>query len=151
MNSVTMEGFDKMSAIIAGKVRAVGTVEFDVIPGGRRGPQLNALIAHVQQARERNPWYLAKESKEAIRFTARGLASLDYNTVSQSIRTIGTLLLDAVRVNVENQRNADGTTFRELTARYAAFKRRKHGFIHSILKATNDLLGGLRVAVTRTT
>lgn len=151
MTTVTMEGFDKISAIIAGKVQPIGTTTFSVVAGGRRGQEKNTLIAQVQAARDRDPWYLSTDSKQAIRFVARGLASFDQSTVINAVSQIGKLLLDAARVNVENQRNASGSTFAELSARYAAFKRRKFGFIHPILKATNDLLGGLRVVVTRNT
>ena len=135
--------------LIAGKAQAIGTVEFAVVAGGSRGQAKNTMIAKVQQARERDPWFINRESREALKFAARGLASIASDTAAAAAQQIKTLLFDAVRTNVENMKNADGTTFRELTARYAAFKRRKFGFISPILRATNDLLGGLRVMVTR--
>ncbi len=150
MTVVELQGYDKIAAVIAGKVRAAGTIEFDVIPGGNRGPHRNALIARIQEARDRNPWYLGKEALEGIRFASRGLISLDATTVASSIRTISDLLLTAVRANVGAMKNPDGSSFRELSAKYAAFKRRKFGFIHPILKATNDLIGGLKVLVKKT-
>ena len=151
MTTVTMTGFDAITNIIAGKVKAIGTTEFAVVAGGSRGAAKNALIARVQAALDRDPWYLGRESKEALRFVVRGLASPESSTRAAAVKQVGVLLLDAVRSNVEKMKNPNGTTFRELTDRYAAFKRRKHGFIHPILKASNDLLGGLRVVVTRIT
>ncbi len=150
MTSVELQGMDKMAAVIAGKVRAAGTIEFDVVPGGSRGPHRNALIARIQQARDRDPWYLGKEAMDGIRFASRGLTSFDATTIASSVRTISDLLLTAVRANVEAMKNPDGSTFRQLSAKYAAFKRRKFGFIHPILKATNDLIGGLKVLVKKT-
>jgi len=151
MTTVTMTGFDAITKVIAGKARAIGTTEFAVVAGGKRGQAKNTLIAKVQKHFDRNPWYIGKESREALRFVARGLASPMPSTAVSATKQIGVLLLDSVRSNVEKMKNADGSTFRELTARYAAFKRRKFGFIHPILRATNDLLGGLRVEVTKRT
>jgi hypothetical protein len=55
----------------------------------------------------------------------------------------------SIRRNVEEQRNPDGSAFTKLTAAYARRKQRKVGFIVPILRATGDLLGGLRVRVDR--
>lgn len=152
---VSMEGADQVAAAIRTKLlkmRVVsgGGVEIGVAPGGRvRSPEKNALIARVQSALQRNPWYLDKDTMTALRFVARGVASEDVGTVMAAIGRLGSLMVDAVRKNIGNQRNASGSTFAELTARYAAFKRRKYGFIHPILRATGDLMDNLKAVVIK--
>ena len=149
---VTMEGENTVAAAIGRRLlrtaATVGTVQIGVVAGGRRGPAKNALIAQVQAARQRNPWYLDKDATTAIRFLVRGLAGEDVDQMSV-FRQIGGLMVEAVKRNIENQRGPSGATFRELSARYAAFKRRKYGFIAPILKATGDLIDGLKAVVTQ--
>lgn len=148
-----MEGTDQIARAIGERVlkltQAIGTVEIAVVPGGKRGSATNALIAHVQAARQRNPWYLDKDALTAIRFVARGLASEESGVAVNALKQIGALMVENVRRNIEAQRGPNGQTFRELTARYAAFKRRRVGFIHPILRATGDLIDGLKAVVTR--
>jgi hypothetical protein len=150
---VTMDGTDQIAAAIGSKLlkmtQAVGTTEIGVVAGGRRGAAKNALIAQVQAARQRNPWYLDKDAMTAIRFVARGLASEDSGVVANALKQVGALMVECVRRNIDNQRGPGGATFRELTARYAAFKRRKYGFISPILKATGDLIDGLKAQITK--
>lgn len=150
---VSMEGTAQIANAIGAKLlkmtQAVGTTEIGVIAGGRRGAAKNALIAQVQAARKRNPWYLDKDAMTAIRFIARGLASEEPGTVASALKQIGALMVDGVRRNIENQKGPGGATFAELTARYAAFKRRKVGFIHPILRLTGDLMDNLKAVITR--
>ncbi len=87
--TVTMTGFDAITKVIEGKVRAIGTTEFAVVAGGTRGQAKNTLIARVQAARARDPWYLGKEAREAIRFSARGMTSAEPSTVSSAISPTG--------------------------------------------------------------
>lgn len=149
----TMEGTDRIAeairtAILKSKA-AVGTVEIGVVPGGRRGTVKNALIARIQAAMQRNPWYLDKDTMTAIRFLARGLATSDEGRVGDVLKQIGGLMVDAVRKNIERQQGPGGKTFRELTIAYAAFKRRKFGHITPILRATGDLMDNLKAVITR--
>lgn len=150
---VTMEGTDAIAKAIGERLlkmtQAVGTTEIGVVAGGRRGAAKNALIAQVQAARQRNPWYIDKDAMTAIRFIARGLASEDSGVVANALKQIGALLVEGVRRNIENQKGPGGATFAELTARYAAFKRRKVGFIHPILRLTGDLMDNLKAVITR--
>lgn len=149
-----MQGTDQIANVIRSKLlksnAAIGNVEIGVVPGGRRGTEKNALIARVQAGMQRNPWYLSKDDLTAIRFLLRGLAGGDGSRVDAVLKQIGAIMVDATRSHVEQMKNANGSTFRELTARYAAFKRRKFGQIHPILKASNDLLGGLKAVISRT-
>ncbi len=151
---VHMEGLDQVAQAIRAKLMksgaAVGTVEIGVVAGGRRGPEKNSLIARVQAAMKRNPWFIDKDTMQAIRFVARGFTSEDASVVASAFKQIGTLLVDGVRQHIGQMKNANGSTFTELTTRYAAFKRRKHGFIHPVLRATGDLMDGLRAVITRT-
>jgi len=144
---------EQMARVIAAKLagvnNVVGTRSINIVAGGVRGGRKNAMIAAVQAIAKRSPWYPNKEAMEGIRFAARGLASGDGGTVDRSLRTIGELLLASIRRNVEEQRNPDGSAFRGLTPGYARRKQRKLGFVIPILRATGDLLGGLRVRVDR--
>jgi len=148
----SMEGGERIAEAIRTKLlktsAAIGTVTIGVVPGGRRGPEKNALIARVQADRKRNPWYLDKDTLSAIRFVARGLGSESVDAAAV-FRQIGGLLVETVRKNVGAQKNANGSTFAELSARYANFKRRKFGYIHPILRATGDLLDGLKAVITK--
>lgn len=149
---VDMTGGDRIADAIRTKLlktsAAIGTITIGVAAGGRRGPEKNALIARVQADRQRNPWYLDKDTMSAIRFLARGLGAESVDAAGV-FRQIGGLLVDAVRKNVAAQRNSSGSTFAELSARYAAFKRRKFGFTHPVLRATGDLLDGLKAVITK--
>ena len=149
---VAMQGTEQIADAIRKKLlkhtAAIGTIEIGVVAGGRRGEAKNALIARVQQAKQRDPWYLDKDTMQAIRFVARGLGSEDENVIEAAIKQLGALMVSAVKKNIENQKGPSGLSFRELGARYAAFKRRKYGFISPILRATGDLMDNLR-AVAR--
>jgi hypothetical protein len=147
-----MEGTDQIAAAIRSKLlktsAAIGTVTIGVVAGGSRGSAKNSLIAQVQAARKRNPWYLDRDTMTAIRFVLRGVGAEDAD-IPGILRRIGGFMVDGVRNHVEQMKNANGSTFAELSARYAAFKRRKYGYIHPILSASKDLLNGLRAVVTR--
>ncbi len=149
---VELIGMDKVADVVRSRVRSAwtGVGEVAITVGGKRGGHLNALIAQTQKHLGRNPWYQNQDTLAKIRKVAKDAATADKPIRDSILRQIGRLLLLGVLENVRNQKNRDGTTFRELSARYAAFKRRKFGYIHPILQATGDLLGGLRVVVTKT-
>lgn len=144
-----------VSAAVAAKAKAVmlstDGIAVSVVAGGNRGADKNALIAAVQAARKRSPWFIKKGSEtwSALRFVAGGLTSSDYSVRKRAVDQIGKLMIEAIGLNVAAQRNQDGSAFAPLTAAYAGYKRRKFGFVAPILKATGDLLGGLRVRVDR--
>jgi hypothetical protein len=137
-----------IEAQIKSVLQGVDGATVDIEAGGARGGALNALIARVQKTFRRNPFYLDEQAKEAIRFALRGATAAQFSTRLRSLLLVGDLMKSAVLRNVDEQQNPDGSAFKELTAAYAAAKRRKHGFIVPILKATGDLLGGLKVRVT---
>jgi len=144
---------DAMARAIATKLAgigaAAGTSTVNVVAGGQRGGRKNAMIAAVQAIAKRSPWYPNREAMQAIRFAARGLASGDRGTQVRALADIGEVLLASIRRNVAEQKNPDGSQFKALTAAYARRKQRKLGFTIPILRATGDLLGGLRVRVDR--
>jgi hypothetical protein len=125
------------------------TWEFEVVAGGKRGATKNALIAHAQANHRRDPWYLNKKTLQTMRFLVNGLTSLASSTRDMAARQIGDLLLINVGENVASQKNKGGDKFAALTAGYAKRKQRKFGFTIPILKATGDLLGGLKVRISR--
>ena len=148
--SVEIEGLDQLEQRFAERVAAVmpEPVVFEVKAGGARGGAKNAMIAAVQASLGRNAFWVNPKTKAQIALAARGLFGRAANA-RQSIETIKTLLLVGIGENVAAQRNPGGGTFRSLTANYAAQKRRLHGFVTPIGKASGDLLGGLHVEVRR--
>jgi hypothetical protein len=148
-----LQGLDGIARFVQLKALKVSQsldgTRISVVPSGARGADQNAIIARAQANRGRAPWYISREDMEPIRFVAKALGSADAGVRQQAITSIGQLMLAAIGNNIAKQSNADGARFAPLTAAYAAFKRRKFGFIAPILKATNDLLGGLRVKIDR--
>lgn len=153
LGAATFEGEEKIGAAITAAIQNIGKdvdgASVSIVAGGSRGQDKNTLIAKVQAAVKRNPFYISKETREVLRFVARGLTSRDYNTRRRALDEMGQALLIGVYQNVERQRNPDGTAFKALTAAYAAYKRRKFGFVIPVLRATGDLLGGLKVLIDR--
>ena len=150
IGSVTLKDDGVRSEIEARISQVLGSINgttIDVVAGGSRGGTKNALIARVQTGHLRNPFYLDREAKDAVRFAAGGLSAAQYSTRQRAVGIIGDLMLLAIGRNVEKQQNPNASKFKPLTPAYAAAKRRKFGFVTPILKATNDLLGGLRVRV----
>lgn len=152
--SVEIQGLgDSVAKAIQDKVtrvsQSIDGMTVAVVAGGNRGGRLNALIAAVQRGYKRSPWYINKEAMEGIRFALRGLGSNESSTRYRAFDTIGKLMLESVYRNVDRQENPDGSKFKSLTPAYAAYKRRVLGFIEPILKARNDLLGGLRVRISK--
>lgn len=140
------------NAIEAKIKAALGSVEgteIAIVAGGSRGASKNALIAKVQAGQMRNPFYLDQQAKEGIRFAAGGLTAAQYSVRKRAVEIMGELMLLAIGRNVERQQNPGGNRFKPLTDKYAAYKRRKFGFTVPILKATGDLLGGLRVRIQK--
>jgi hypothetical protein len=125
------------------------THTFSVVAGGQRGRAVNTLIASVQAKQLRDPFWLNKPTLEALRFAVRGLTSVEPGIRSGAVRAISDLLLKNIMENVAAQMNKGGSAFRRLTDEYINVKRRKFNFVVPILKATGDLLGGLRVLVDR--
>jgi len=80
--------------------------------------------------------------REAIAGLFQGAAA-----ARRTAEAIGNMLLISVQENVATQRNPDGSAFRPLSPNYAAAKRRKFGFVTPVLRASGDLLGGLKVRI----
>lgn len=120
----------------------------EIIPGGQRGPARNALIARVLQSWKRNPFYLDQQGREAIAFALRGLTAGQFSTRMRALVLAGEAMKNAIQRNLERQENPDGSTFRALTEKYAAYKQRKFGFKVPIGRATGDLMDNLQVRVT---
>jgi hypothetical protein len=144
-----MGGAAAIEAKINAAIGSVNGTQISIVAGGSRGQSKNTLIAKVQQKQLRNPFYLDQQAMEAIRFAARGLMAAAYSTRKRATEIMGELMLNAIGRNVEKQTNPGGSKFKDLTANYAAYKQRVHGFKVPILKATNDLLGGLKVVISK--
>lgn len=121
-------------------------VKFNVTTGsGSRSEQTNALIAVVQAENGRNPFYLNQQQSAVVVGQVAKIATgkgFNWRTVSDSILTF-------IKQNAAAQISASGYPFKPLTAAYAQRKKRQFGFVTPILRATGDLLGGLRVRVDR--
>lgn len=151
-----LDGFaNRLTEAIMAKVPTGAAITFQVKTGGVRGAAKNALIAraHADPQRprypKRDPFYLNSKALEGIRFAARGLLSAAGATRRAAEQTIKSLMLISIGDNVQAQRNPDGSRFQQLTARYGAYKERVFGFRMPALRASGDLLGGLKVEVTR--
>jgi hypothetical protein len=153
IGGVSIEGLDAMPGAFEAAVnKALGPVDgtvIEIIPDGKRGTTANAMIAHVQAAMQRDPFYLDEQAKEALRFPAAGLAAAQRSTVRRNLELIVELLINAIRRNVEKQRNPSGAPFRSLTAAYAKEKRQRFGFVVPILRASGDLLDGLKGRISK--
>jgi hypothetical protein len=151
---VSIEGLDGLEQRLTERIAAAlppGETIFEVKAGGARGGAKNAMIAAVQAALGRNAFWVNPKTKAQIALAARGLYGMaPAGARRRAEETIKALLLVGVGENVAAQKNPGGGSFRSLTANYAAQKRRLHGFVTPILKATGDLLGGLRAEVRRT-
>jgi len=157
--AVVMEGSDQVANAIQTALVNLhlpsGSVE--IVAGGRRGEAKNALIAQVQAAKQRNPWYINDDIMLLVRSNLHELIrqqtafGLGRNLVGpQFLKDVGNLMVLSVQENIRQQKNKDGTTFGELSARYAAFKRRKYGFVHPILVASRDLIDGIKAVIHKT-
>lgn len=111
------------------------------------GRPTNALIAKVQASNRRNPFYLSRTARQRIRDLLSAAKPGPFHV--DTLAKIGDVMLKAIKDNVRSQANKDGSIFAPLSPEYAAYKRRKFGFTTPILKATNDLLGGLRWVIDR--
>ncbi len=146
---VEFEGENEIAGTIEAAMRdAIGNVDgvsVSVVAGGSRGQQKNTLIAKVQAKQLRDPFYLDAQAMESIRFAAQGVTAKQYSTRKRALDLCGEVMLNGIGRNVEKQANPGGQSFKALTEKYAAMKKRKFGFVTPILKATGDMLGGLRV------
>lgn len=150
LDAHSVDGFaQRLTDAVMAKVPVGAQVVFEVKTGGQRGGSVNRMIAEVQAGRQRSPWYLNKKAIEGIRFAARGLLSVAGGTRRAAEQAIKSLMLISIGENVQAQKNPDGSKFTQLTARYAAYKRRRFGYSTKILQASGDLLGGLKVEVRR--
>lgn len=121
--------------------------EIAIVAGGVRGGAKNAMIARVQAAMGRNLAYAGSKTMQLIRAAVPGL--LRPGTHGPTAQAIGNMLIIGINENVGAQKNPDGSTFKALTPGYARRKQAKWGFVRPIMRASGDLLGGLRVRVTR--
>lgn len=158
LGQVHFDGLNQIEGAITAAIAAHGVTEtttIEIVAGGVRGSAQNALIAKTQAKPtggrwRRNPFYLSQRTKERLRFLARGMTSNEPSTRRRTADDIGNVVLQGVYENVEGQRNPDKSKFTKLTPAYAAYKRRKFGFVTPILRASGDLLGGLAVRVQST-
>lgn len=124
-------------------------VEICVVAGGARGAAKNALIARAQANRNRDPFYLNPGALGAIGELAGQIFAAARDARQRLFDTVGDVMLASIQVNVDGQRNPGGQAFRALSLAYARRKQRQFGFTIPILRATGDLLRGLKVVVTK--
>jgi hypothetical protein len=136
-----------IEAAIAAAVRGMDDASVSIIAGGRRGQAKNTIIAKVQAGLMRDPFYLDQQAMDSIKAAFNGLIASAYSTRRRALVLAGELMLNAIGRNVDRQQNPGGEAFKALTARYAAAKQRKFGFKVPILRASGDLLDGLRVLI----
>jgi hypothetical protein len=105
------------------------------------------MIARVQAAYKRNPFFINPRAMQLIKAAAPGLFQAGASA-KRTAEAIGNAMLISIQENVGMQRNPDGSGFRPLTPNYAAAKRRKFGFVVPVLRASGDLLGGLKVRIS---
>lgn len=153
IGTVTIEGGEGFRAALEAKITQVmgafEGAEVAIVPAGARGQPKNTLIARVQQAMQRDPFYLDEQAKEAIRFALRGLMAAQYSVRKRALEITGEIMLLAIDRAFGAQRNPGGGSFRPLTPAYANAKRRKFGFVTPVLRASGDLLDNLRVRITK--
>lgn len=144
-----VEGLAGLSQQIAARIQAQAgqDVTIAVTTGGARGAEKNALIARVQAAHGRNLAYINSRAMQLIRAAIPGLFQ-GAAAARRTAEAIGNAMLISIQENVAAQRNPDGSAFRPLSPNYAAAKRRKFGFVVPVLRASGDLLGGLKVRIT---
>ncbi len=153
---VAFENVDSLASAIEAKIsralQSVDGVRIAIVAGGRRGQDRNTTNAQAKPLSrrwKRDPFYFNARMRERIRFAARGLTSPDYSTRKRAVDDMGEAMLEGVAENVAGQRNADASGFTKLTPNYAAFKRRRFGHVTPILRASGDLLDGLKVRVDK--
>lgn len=151
--AVDVDAIRDQQTMVADTVRRLAgdTWEVSVVAGGARGATRNALIARAQANRRRDPFYLSDRSWPLVKSLAMGMVGKVVSIKQAAAKQIAERLMINVLENVESQRNREGDTFSPLTPGYAQRKQRKFGFTKPILKATGDLLGGLRTRIQRFT
>jgi len=139
-----------VTAALMAKLRNLqGSVFIDVIAGGTRGGEKNAMIAKVQAGLDRNPWYVSAEWLDLIRARIRSAVQQEYGATEDDLRDVGEILKRAVLSNLEAQQNKRESGFRDLSEGYAKQKQRAVGFVKPILVRTGDLRGGMSSRVSR--
>jgi hypothetical protein len=125
------------------------SAEIGISTGGVRGADLNAIIARAQANQGRDPFWFPPAVVEELR--GRILKALGVNSGARGAiyQGIGNVMLTTIQANVDNQRGPGGVSFRALTPEYAKRKQRKFGFITPILRATGDLMAGLKIVITK--
>jgi hypothetical protein len=118
----------------------------DVVAGGSRGGSKNAMIAAVQKAHARNPFYFDPDTRAVIRDRVHEAMQRDGGLTRDDLNAIGRLMVTGIESHFEAQRNPGGSTFRELTEEYAKAKRKKFGD-KPILEATGELRNSMGVRV----
>lgn len=124
-------------------------VTIAIATGGARGAEKNALIARAQANRQRDPFYLPTEALAKIQALAQTMFGLARDARGPVLELIGTVMLATIQSNVDGQRNPGGQPFTPLTVAYAKRKQHRFGFVVPILRATGDLIKGLRVVIDR--
>ncbi len=118
----------------------------DVVAGGSRGGAMNAMIAKVQRAHGRNPFYVDPDTRSVLKTMVKAGLAREGGLTSADFTAMGELILRAVRTHMEAQRGPGGAAFRPLSDAYAAAKRKKFGD-KPILEASEQLVDTLSVRV----
>jgi hypothetical protein len=145
-----VEGLAGMTQHIATRLTKQygGDITFEVVAGGARGRAKNTLIAKVQAAYQRNPFYFSKSTLGHIVKAVPALFSAAAGARRGTVDFVKQIILAGVLENAGAQKNKGGGRFTPLTLAYARRKAAKWG-AKPILSATGDLLGGLKVIVTK--
>lgn len=146
------DGLTSQSADLMAKAmtEAAGdSAEIGIQTGGARGADLNALIARAQANRGRDPFWFPADVVKQLRDRIQRAMSVNVTARQAVYQGIGQAMLAAIQSNVDAQRGPGGTSFRALTPEYARRKQRKFVFVTPILRATGDLMKGLKVVITK--
>jgi len=144
---LTHEASDLMASAMT---EAAGeSAEIGIATGGARGAELNALIARAQANRGRDPFWFPSNVVDDLRERIRRALGVNGPARAAVYQGIGNVMLTTIQSNVDAQRGPGGTSFRSLTPEYARRKQRKFGFVTPILRATGDLMKGLKVVITK--
>lgn len=116
---------------------------------GIRGAEANAIIARVQKAAGRNPWYVSPEGWTKLsQVIKRYMASPNYpNNRKQMLEHMCNVLVEDIQSNFRKQRNPDGSSFTPLDPVYAQKKIRDVG-AKPILERIGDLMKNVKARPT---
>lgn len=132
------------AAAIRRRTEGLSGLEVSVVPGAiKRTVEKNLVIGKVQMRAKRNPFFLTKEEVAQV----KAIVAEDLGR-TLTPEQLGVFLVTLVRAHLDAQKNKNGSPFRPLSARYAAWKRKRFGAL-PILVLTRELRDGLRSLVVR--